>query len=88
VASIEQAREAKAALRRALAGCDGVTGIGLAREAAQSPGRSGAEDVQAESADSWRLQVNVVDAAAAGEVPHEVDGVAVAVRVTGHVGAG
>ncbi|RXR25349.1 hypothetical protein EQW78_13305 [Oerskovia turbata] len=43
--------------------------------------RSGADD-------TWCLQVNVVDTDARRDVPHEVDGVAVVVRVTGHVGAG
>lgn len=102
MASLEQAREAKAALKHALAEHDGVTGIGLTRGPA-APGvaadPAGAGDgeaaVQAEPAqdaepaeDTWCLQVNVVDADARGEVPQEVDGVAVVVRVTGHVGAG
>jgi len=102
VASLEQAREAKAALKHALAEHDGVTGIGLTRGPAESgvaADPAGAGDgeaaVQAEPAqdaepaeDTWCLQVNVVDADARGEVPQEVDGVAVVVRVTGHVGAG
>ncbi|MFD6090663.1 hypothetical protein ACFWGN_00930 [Oerskovia sp. NPDC060338] len=102
MASLEQAREAKAALKHALAEHDGVTGIGLTRGPATpgvAAGPAGAGDgeaaVQAEPAqdaepaeDTWCLQVNVVNADARGEVPQEVDGVAVVVRVTGHVGAG
>jgi hypothetical protein len=105
VASLEQAREAKAAHKHALAEHDGVTGIGLTRGPADpgvAAGPAGAGDgeaaVRAEQAepaqdaepaeDTWCLQVNVVDADARGEVPQEVDGVAVVVRVTGHVGAG
>lgn len=85
MASIEQAREAKAALKQALAGQDGVTGIGLRHEGAGAAGRTGDAGPQAEAADTWCLQVNVVDAAATGDVPQEVDGVAVVVRVTGRI---
>jgi hypothetical protein len=103
VASLEQARAAKSALQRALAGRDGVTGIGLTQGLDDADGagdaagiRDGGAASQAdpgrdarggESAD-WRLQVNVVDAAVAGAVPPEVDGVAVVVRVTGRIEAG
>lgn len=102
MASLEQAREAKAALKHALAEHDGVTGIGLTRGPAE-PGvaadPAGAGDgeaaVRAEPAqhaeqpdDTWCLQVNVVDAEAQDRLPAEIDGVAVVVRVTGHVGAG
>ncbi|MBD7951470.1 MULTISPECIES: hypothetical protein [Oerskovia] len=85
MASIEQAREAKAALKQALAGQDGVTGIGLRHEGADAAGRSEAAKAQSEATDTWCLQVNVVDAAASGDVPQEVDGVAVVVRVTGRI---
>ncbi|MFF3065481.1 hypothetical protein ACFVQ3_13050 [Oerskovia sp. NPDC057915] len=89
MASIEQAREAKTALKRALAGQDGVTGIGLARASADEAARGGTGAAQTEAPDdTWCVQVNVVDSAASGDVPREVDGVAVVVRVTGHVGAG
>ncbi|GAA3222952.1 hypothetical protein ACFP63_06365 [Oerskovia jenensis] len=96
MASIDQARDAKAALKRALAGHEGVTGIGLTRGPADAAGdaagaRTGApQDAEAPAPldDTWCLQVNVVDADARREVPQEVDGVAVVVRVTGHVGAG
>jgi hypothetical protein len=92
VASLEQARRAKDALRRALADLGGVTGVGIARD----PGEADADDDDGVPAadptaapdDYWRLQVNVVDAAAASTVPAEVDGVAVAVRVTGRIEAG
>ena len=93
MASIDQARDAKAALKAALAGRDGVTGIGLTR-APVDDGQGGAPVADArteggaDSEERWCLQVNVVDADASGDVPHEVDGVAVVVRVTGHVGAG
>ena len=99
MASLERAREAKDALKRALAGRDGVTGIGLTRGPADGGG-AGAEGLaaQAESAapsraepqadDTWCLQVNVVDVSVRSQVPQEIDGVAVLVRVTGHVGAG
>ncbi|QDW61436.1 hypothetical protein [Oerskovia sp. KBS0722] len=86
MASIEQAREAKAALRQALAGQDGVTGIGLRHEGAEAVGGADGTAAQTEApADTWCLQVNVVDAAASGGVPQEVDGVAVVVRVTGRI---
>ncbi|MFF2620877.1 hypothetical protein [Oerskovia jenensis] len=95
MASIDQARDAKAALKRALAGHDGVTGIGLTRGPADAAGGAGAPAAASQDAetpgsldDTWCLQVNVVDTDARHEVPHEVDGVAVVVRVTGHVGAG
>ncbi|MET4226468.1 hypothetical protein [Oerskovia enterophila] len=105
MASLEQAREAKAALKHALAEHDGVTGIGLTRGPADpgaAAGPAGAGDgeaaVRAEQAepaqdaeqpdDTWCLQVNVVDAEAQDRLPAEIDGVAVVVRVTGHVGAG
>ncbi|MHA7133872.1 hypothetical protein [Oerskovia turbata] len=103
MASLEQARAAKDALQRALAGSDGVTGIGLTRGPGDTDGAGDAAGVRdggaasqaepgrdargGESAD-WRLQVNVLDAAAAGAVPPEVDGVAVVVRVTGRIEAG
>lgn len=95
MASLERAREAKTALQRALAGRDGVTGIGLTR----TPGVAGALDAggdagapEATSAeepeqpdDTWCVQVNVVDADARHDVPQEIDSVAVVVRVTGRI---
>jgi hypothetical protein len=87
VASLEQARGAKDALRRALADLGGVTGIGVAR--VQDDGHDArTADLPAAPDDHWRLQVNVIDAAAASAVPAEVDGVAVVVRVTGRIEAG
>jgi len=46
VASLEQAREAKTALKHALAGHDGVTGIGLTRGPADPGGAAGAAGVR------------------------------------------
>lgn len=86
MASLEQARRAKDELRRALADLGGVTGVGVARD--QGDGDAATADPTAAPDDYWRLQVNVVDAAAASAVPAEVDGVAVAVRVTGRIEAG
>lgn len=87
MASIDQARDAKAVLKQALAGHDGVTGIGLARAPVEAAG--GAADAQTGPPDdTWCLQVNVVDADAQRDLPQEIEGVAVVVRVTGQVGAG
>ena len=102
MASLEQAREAKTVLKRALAEHDGVTGIGLTRWPTDTAGAGGAAGAQGGDAgtqaeraqeagqpdDTWCLQVNVVDAEAQDRLPAEIDGVAVVARVTGQVGAG
>lgn len=76
VATLEQARAAKQALREALAGADGITGVGL--EPAETP--------HDDAPDAWCVLVNVVRADAV-EVPSDVDGVPVRVRVTGTIEA-
>jgi hypothetical protein len=83
VATLERAREAKAALRDELAGLDGVTGVGIARaDASGAPVRGPqTQDV----ADDWMLRVNVTSDEV--DVPDAVDGVEVEVRVVGQVSA-
>ncbi|MBE7699736.1 hypothetical protein H9623_05355 [Oerskovia sp. Sa1BUA8] len=103
MASIDQARDAKAALKQALAGHDGVTGIGLTRAPDGSRDTSDADRADStgdptqpaeltaapeQPDDTWCLQVNVVDADAQRDLPQEIEGVAVVVRVTGQLGAG
>jgi hypothetical protein len=72
MATIDDARAAKTALRDAVAKVDGVTGVGLAQ-------RGGPSD--------WVLQVNVESVQARKDVPPAVDGVPVLVRVVGAVRA-
>lgn len=81
MATLERAREAKALLRDELAGLDGVTGVGIARADATGAPVRGArpQDV----ADDWLLRVNVTSDAV--DVPENVDGVDVEVRVVGDV---
>ncbi|NMF29495.1 hypothetical protein J5A69_14225 [Cellulosimicrobium cellulans] len=83
VATLERAREAKAALRDELAGLDGVTGVGIARaDLTGAPVRgAGTSGV----GDDWLLRVNVTSDDVA--VPETVDGVDVEVRVVGDVTA-
>ncbi|MFE6234726.1 hypothetical protein [Cellulosimicrobium sp. NPDC057862] len=83
MATLERAREAKAALRDELAGLDGVTGVGIARaDASGAPVRGPrAQDV----VDDWLLRVNVTSDEV--DVPETVDGVEVEVRVVGQVSA-
>jgi len=83
VATLERAREAKAALRDELAGLDGVTGVGIARaHVAGAPPRG---DRPQRAVDDWLLRVNVTSDDVA--VPDTVDGVDVEVRVVGDVTA-
>lgn len=70
--TIDQARAAKAELRKAVERVDGVCGVGLAQ-------RGGDAD--------WVLQVNVETVRARKDVPPVVDGVPVRVHVVGHVRA-
>ncbi|WP_041582827.1 hypothetical protein [Xylanimonas cellulosilytica] len=72
MATIDAARAAKPALRDALARIQGVAGVGLAQ-------RGGPSD--------WVLQVNVDSVRARKDVPPDVDGVPVVVRVVGAVRA-
>lgn len=72
MATIDRARAAKPALREALTEVDGVCGVGLAQ-------RGGDTD--------WVLQVNVASERARKDVPPDVDGVPVRVRVVGIVHA-
>lgn len=83
MATLERAREAKAALRDELAGLDGVTGVGIARaDVSGAPVRGlRARDV----VDDWLLRVNVTSDEV--DVPETVDGVEVEVRVVGQVSA-
>lgn len=70
MADLEQARAAKSRVRAALAGHDGIEGIGLAPEGG-----------------GYCVQVNVLRVAAGSDVPADVDGVPVHVRVVGPVRA-
>ncbi len=87
MATIEQARAAKRRLREALAGSQGVTGIGLApvtagaaaSDAGREPPRAGDED--------WCIRVDVVSSDTAGDVPADIDGVPVQVCLTGEISA-
>ena len=83
MATLERAREAKAMLRDDLAGLDGVTGVGITRaDLTGAPERDGRpQDV----ADDWLVRVNVTSDDV--EVPENVDGVDVEVRVVGAVTA-
>ncbi len=81
MATLERAREAKAALRDELAGLDGVTGVGIARADLTGAPVRGAGT----SGDDWLLRVNVTSDDVA--VPETVDGVDVEVRVVGDVTA-
>jgi hypothetical protein len=70
--TIDQARAAKAELRKAVERVDGVCGVGLAQ-------RGGDTD--------WVLQVNVETVRARKDVPPAVHGVPVRVHVVGPVRA-
>ncbi|MTG88596.1 hypothetical protein GJV82_06510 [Cellulosimicrobium sp. BIT-GX5] len=83
VATLERAREAKAALRDELAGLDGVTGVGIAR--AHMAGAPQRGDRPQRTVDDWLLRVNVTSDDV--EVPDTVDGVDVEVRVVGDITA-
>ncbi|MDO8143505.1 MULTISPECIES: hypothetical protein [Isoptericola] len=72
MATIEQARAAKGALREKVAQVDGVCGVGLAQ-------RGDSHD--------WVLQVNVTTVRARKDVPPDVEGVPVRVHVVGAVQA-
>lgn len=79
MATLEQARAAKRALRERLLGVGGVTGLGVApADDARHAGDAGEDQ-------SWCVQVGVVSADV--EVPADVDGVPVRVRVTGRISA-
>ncbi len=94
MATLENAREAKAVLRHEIGGRDGVTGIGITR--ARPPqentgggavptaatGAAATGDRSAEAED-WVLRVNVASADVVG--PASVDGVDVEVRVVGTI---
>ncbi|SDR79850.1 hypothetical protein [Paraoerskovia marina] len=75
MAGLDEAREAKAALRRELDGCDGVGGIGIAPDSAESPPTA------------YVVRVLVTDESAAARVPDEVHGVHVRVVLTGTIEA-
>ena len=68
----DEARTAKSALREKLGQVDGVCGVGLAQ-------RGDDHD--------WVLQVNVRSLSARKDVPPDIDGVPVRVRVVGAVEA-
>ncbi|MFD1718360.1 hypothetical protein [Georgenia deserti] len=79
MATLEQARAAKRALRERLLGVCGVTGLGVTpADDARHAGDVGEDQ-------SWCVQVGVVSADV--EVPADVDGVPVRVRVTGRISA-
>ena len=71
MADLNEARAAKSRLRSALAGRDGVCGVGISR-----------------GADGYHLQVNLQREADRKDVPGDVDGVPVNVRVSGRIQAG
>ena len=70
MATIDRARAAKPALREALSDVDGIRGVGLAQRGDDS---------------DWVLQVNVASERARKNVPPDVDGVPVRVRIVGQV---
>ncbi len=70
--TIDQARAAKAELRKAVDGVDGVCGVGLAQRGSET---------------DWVLQVNVETVRARKDVPAAVEGVPVRVHVVGPVRA-
>jgi len=72
VATIDRARAAKPALREALTDVEGIHGVGLAQRGDDS---------------DWVLQVNVASERARKNVPADVDGVPVRVRIVGEVHA-
>ncbi|MFC7405607.1 hypothetical protein [Georgenia alba] len=88
MATMEEARAAKRALREALAAADGVTGLGIAPAPAGRP-RPAADDGTpgGTEADQWCVLVNVVSSEARADIPAEVSGVPVRVRVTGTIEA-
>jgi hypothetical protein len=83
VATLERAREAKAMLRDDLAGLDGVTGVGITR--AELTGAPVPDGRPQAVADDWLVRVNVTSDDV--EIPENVDGVDVEVRVVGAVTA-
>ena len=72
MATIDQARAAKPALRQAIDRIHGVQGVGIAQRGDES---------------DWVLQVNVASVQARKDVPPVVDGVPVRVRVVGQIHA-
>ncbi|WP_345217855.1 hypothetical protein [Georgenia halophila] len=94
MASLEQARAAKRALRESLAGADGVTGVGLAptahaADATKASTENSPDDrgSATDDEDDWCVLVNVATAEASGHVPSDVGGVPVRVRVSGTITA-
>lgn len=70
--TIDQARAAKAELRKVIERVDGVCGVGLAQRGSDT---------------DWVLQVNVENVSARKDVPPSVEGVPVRVHVVGPVRA-
>lgn len=93
MAGLDEAREAKDALRQLLAGCDGVGGVGIAPVLDDSgqgvaDGSTEAPVVRASAPDdepAYVLRVQVTTEQAASAVPSEVHGVHVRVVVTGPI---
>ncbi|WP_265520142.1 hypothetical protein [Oerskovia flava] len=77
MASLEQARAAKRELVDMLGGRDGVSGVGVARVPHEP-----------DPVDDWVVQVNVASSAACDDLPDEIDGVGVRIRVVGVIRAG
>lgn len=87
MATIDQARSAKRRLREALAGNDGITGIGLAPVPEGAANSDAGQPAPSPGAESWCVRVDVASSDTAGDVPADVDGVPVQVCVTGRITA-
>lgn len=84
MATLDEARSAKATLREKVAGLDGVIGVGVAPEFTDAV----TVEQVAGTGESWVLQVNVTDPRLVDKVPEEIADVAVRVHVVGAVRAG